>query len=129
MLLHDPRVGPLARENASAHPQRDDLISFDLYAPIENGILNLYEEVLDEMQPITLIEVLGDFRFVEKRLDLEVRELRGQPFAYGTVALADTNATLVTRLDGALDITAAIGRFEGPDPKVHDRRAKASAND
>jgi hypothetical protein len=117
MLLHDPRVGPLARENASAYPERDDLKSFDLYAPIENGVLNLYEEVLDELQPITLIEVLGDFRFAEKRLDLEVRELRGQPFAYGTVELAGADATLVTRLNEALDITAAIGRFEPTKPK------------
>jgi hypothetical protein len=114
MLLHDPRVGPLARESASANPERDDLKSFDLYALIENGVLNLYEEVLRELQPITLIEVLGDFRFAEKRLDLEVRELRGQQFAYGTVELADANTTLVTRLDDALDITAAIGRVELP---------------
>ena len=117
MLLHDPRVGPLARENASAHPERDDLKSFDLYAVIENGVLNLYEDVLRELQPITLIEVLGDFRFAEKRLDLEVRELRGQQFAYGTVELADANTTLVTRLDDALDITAAIGRVELPKSK------------
>jgi hypothetical protein len=114
MLLGDPRVGPLARESASAHTERDDLKSFDLYAPLDHANLNLYEQKLAELQPILLIEVLGDFRFAEKRLDLEVRELRGQPFAYGTVELAEANATLVTRLNEALDITAAIGRFEPP---------------
>ncbi len=118
MLLHDPRVGPMAREYASMHPERDALKSFDLYAPIEDAKLNLYEQELVEIQPITLIEVLGNFRFEEKRLDMEVRELRGQPFAYGTVELARADATLVTRLDESLDvITAGIARFEPPKPK------------
>jgi hypothetical protein len=93
MLLRDPRVGPLARANATAHPERDDLKSFDLYAPLDHADLNLYEQELAELQPILLIEVLGDFRFAEKRLDLEVRELRGQPLASGTVELAESNAT------------------------------------
>jgi hypothetical protein len=125
MLLRDPRVGPLARENASVHPERDDLKFFDLYAPIENANLNLYEQDLVELQHITLIEVLGDFHFEEKRLDMEVRELRGQPFAYGTVELAGANAALVTRLDEAFEVSAGIARFEPVEPKDGERQRAA----
>lgn len=125
MLLRDPRVGALARERASAHPQRDDLKSFDLYAPIKDANLNLYEQELGELQPITLIEVLGDFHFEEKRLDMEIRELRGRPFAYGTVELAGANATLVTRLDEAFQVSAGIARWGGVEPKNAERKRPA----
>jgi hypothetical protein len=115
-LMNDPRVPQLALQNASVNPERDDLKSFDFFSPIVAD-LHLYNEDVDKLQRITLIEVLGDFRFAEKRLDLEVRKLRGQPFAYGTVKLAEANATLVTRLNEALHITAGIARFEPPKPK------------
>jgi hypothetical protein len=115
MLLRDPRVGPLARQNASVQPDRDNLKSFDLFAEVGDANLNLYDQELDELQHIGVIEVLGDFHFDEQRLDMEVRELRGQPFAHGSVELAGTRATLVTRLDASLEvITAGIGRFEPP---------------
>jgi len=96
------------------HPERDDLKSFDLYSLIGDANLNLYEQDLGELQQILLIEVLGDLHFEEKALDMEVRELRSQPFAYGAVELAGAHATLVTRLDESLDITAVIARFEPP---------------
>lgn len=116
MLLNDPRVGPLVREQASAHPQRDEVKSFDLYAPIQDADLYLYEQELGELQQITLIEVLGDFHFEEKRLDMEIRELRGQRFAYGIVELAGAKTTLVTRLDEAFELSVGIARFEAVEP-------------
>jgi hypothetical protein len=118
MLLRDPRVGTLARENASVHPERDDLRFFDVYALIDNADLYLYDQGLPELQNITRFEVVGDFHFEEKRLDMEVRELRGQPFAHGTVDLAVGNATIVTRLDEAFEISAGIARVELPKRKT-----------
>ncbi len=110
-IIKDPRVPQLALQGASVHPERNDLRSFDLFSPIVGGFY-LHNTDLDELQRITLIEVLGECRFEEKRLDMEVREMRGQSFAHGTVEIAGRDAMLVTRLNEEFDVTAAIARIE-----------------
>lgn len=112
--MKQPEVVERLLRESHSHPEREELVWFVVGVPMLQVEVFLHYEPDDELHRITLMELSGEFRFVQRPVDFEVRDFMGTAFTHGPLEISDSRGLFVGLLGDEFDIKKWTIRFEPP---------------
>jgi hypothetical protein len=103
-------------EDARNHPESEDLKTFEFGAVIMNLGYYLRWEASDELHPVAVIEIQGDFTFSQEELKFSISEMANLRYGVGEASLMGHPAVWVGATDEQTQLTTISWRAKDDKP-------------